>query len=326
MDIEFHYYITHILAEKAGFSSEDAQIIAYASQYVDDNNQQYTIDKDKPDEYQNYISQTLNILKPKHELIRIHPCFHFLPGDYCYHGELMKRKDGLLHILTTTPNSKNVNKLMDAALQSANLYQIGIATHCYADTWAHQNFVGYEHRFNSMRGLLENVIPDIGHADAGHKPDIVNRIWYDKRLVPGNREIHNKERFLEAAKHLFDKYSRYVDRKIKSRDIEKAWSELKRKLGRAIGKEDRASSGGRAKRSEKYLSLAKSLKKYRKDTWFKRAIKTGGLLGDIYLKRSNFYNSHWYKFQQAVKEHQKTAMVLLKPAFEQIGFTEMPDF
>jgi len=73
MNIEFHYYITYILAVKARFGPEEAQTIAYSSQYVDDNNQKYTLDKNKPDEYQNYISQTLNILKPKCELIRIHP-------------------------------------------------------------------------------------------------------------------------------------------------------------------------------------------------------------------------------------------------------------
>ena len=37
MDIEFHYYMTFLIAGKAGFGEEDAFTIAYASQYVDDN-------------------------------------------------------------------------------------------------------------------------------------------------------------------------------------------------------------------------------------------------------------------------------------------------
>ncbi|MDJ1305768.1 MAG: hypothetical protein MRQ09_06025 [Candidatus Midichloria sp.] len=37
MDTEFHYYVTYLIARKAGFATSDAYKIAYASQYVDDN-------------------------------------------------------------------------------------------------------------------------------------------------------------------------------------------------------------------------------------------------------------------------------------------------
>ena len=37
MDIEFHYWITGIVALKAGFNDKEANIIAYSSQHVDDN-------------------------------------------------------------------------------------------------------------------------------------------------------------------------------------------------------------------------------------------------------------------------------------------------
>jgi hypothetical protein len=36
MDFEFHYYITGIIAGRAGFSENDAKIIGYASQFVPD--------------------------------------------------------------------------------------------------------------------------------------------------------------------------------------------------------------------------------------------------------------------------------------------------
>jgi hypothetical protein len=326
MNIEFHYYITYILASKAGFGPADAQTIAYASQYVDDNKKQFTIRGNRQDKYQNFISQTLNILKPKHELIRIHPCFHFFPGDYCRHNELIKRQDGLLQMMTTTPNSKNVNELIDTALKSGNLYRIGIATHCYVDTWAHQNFAGYDHKFNSMRGLMEMAVPDIGHADAGHKPDIINRNWRDNRLVPGNRQISNKKRCLEAAKYLFEKFNRYIDPKVKKRDMENAWNNLHRRLSRAIGKETKVSADGRSRRIKKYLSIADDMKRYRKDAWFNKAIRKTGLLGNIYRKKDGFINSHWYGFQEAVREHQKIAIKLLKSRFEQIGFMSMKNF
>lgn len=40
MDIEFHYYVTYLVYIKAGFNKNEAEIIAYASQYVDDNTAQ----------------------------------------------------------------------------------------------------------------------------------------------------------------------------------------------------------------------------------------------------------------------------------------------
>ena len=43
MDIEFHYYLTKYLALEAGFEEDEAEIIAYASQYVDDNCVKYSI-------------------------------------------------------------------------------------------------------------------------------------------------------------------------------------------------------------------------------------------------------------------------------------------
>ena len=43
MDYEFHYWITGIIAKDAGFSGEEAHTIAYASQYVDENDRKYVI-------------------------------------------------------------------------------------------------------------------------------------------------------------------------------------------------------------------------------------------------------------------------------------------
>ena len=169
MDIEFHYYMTYLTAARAGFAPPDAEIIAYSSQYVDENIHVLHIDRGKPTAYHNYITQTLNILKPKHELMRIYPIFHFIPGDPS--APTAQRKDGRQHPLNTTPNSENANLIFDDALQSRNLYRIGIAAHSYMDTWAHQNFVGYYDSFNAMQGILNKTLPNIGHADAKHNPD-----------------------------------------------------------------------------------------------------------------------------------------------------------
>lgn len=103
MDIEFHYHMTYLIAAKAGFSAEKSATIAHACQYVDDNDMIMEIDKGEASAYRNYISQTMNILKPKGKLFRIYPLFHFIPGDP--QSSSAWRKDGKMHWLNTTPNS-----------------------------------------------------------------------------------------------------------------------------------------------------------------------------------------------------------------------------
>ena len=117
MDIEFHYYMTYLIAAKAGLEPGDALTLAYSSQYVDDNDMIFEIDNGKASYFQNYISQTMNILKPKQSLMRVYPIFHFIPGDP--QSQSAWRKDGKMHWLNTTPNSDNANRVMDAAVRQA---------------------------------------------------------------------------------------------------------------------------------------------------------------------------------------------------------------
>jgi hypothetical protein len=64
MDSEFHYWITGIIAREAGFTEDEARIIAYSSQFVDENDVMLTVrDRASGEEYRNFITQTLNILK-----------------------------------------------------------------------------------------------------------------------------------------------------------------------------------------------------------------------------------------------------------------------
>lgn len=44
MDTEFHYWVTGIIAREAGFSEREASIIAYSSEYVDENDICYSIE------------------------------------------------------------------------------------------------------------------------------------------------------------------------------------------------------------------------------------------------------------------------------------------
>jgi len=58
MNIEFHYYSVYIIAKKAGFDKKSSFILAYSSQYTDDNSQKCLVKIKGDKEYKNYISQT----------------------------------------------------------------------------------------------------------------------------------------------------------------------------------------------------------------------------------------------------------------------------
>jgi len=332
MDTEFHYYMTGIIARAAGFSEDEARTIATASEYVDENDVCLAIqDRSSGQIYENYISQTMNILSPKQKLMRIYPVFHFVPGDPM--GESACRCDGKMHLLNTTPNNEIANKMIDLAFKASEdtrLYRIGIATHAYADTWAHQNFVGWYDYFND---IALDIKPDIGHANAAHHPDWPAHRWEDSRLVKD--EVDNSDRFLAAAKEIYGKYQRY--NKQNGRKANTAWKTLYGQLIRAMG----ASFSGnqnyyRTERLDRYRKLAPWLGDFDESDWFKAAIdikvmgikdSDSGLLAMFTLLRDKLYwkesvdkeKTDWYRFQVAVKEHQAMAMVDMDRLFARMG-------
>jgi hypothetical protein len=327
MDIEFHYYMTYIIALRAGFKADDAYTIAYSSQYTDDNDTPYEIlGEDVP--YKNYISQTMDITKPKEELLRIHPFFHFFPGSK---REIVNnsypRKDGKLHLLNTIPNNVNVKRLFTKSLKSADLYRIGIATHTYADTFCHQNFVGFKEAFNDMEGLLAKIIPSIGHADAQREPDIPGLVWFDKRHVSSHVEVRNKDRILEAAGNIFQFYCEHCT---KQRAVEKNKKKLLSELSEAIG-EISEKDKRKKERKKNYIDILKSITKdafkdYDGDVWFDETVSyrpKGETIGTSHVEneffgKSEFRNSDWFKFQEAVKFNQKLAETILTPLISKL--------
>jgi len=333
MDIEFHYYQTYLIAKKAGFSNKEAKLIAHSSQYVDDNNIIFEINKDTADYYMNYISQTMNILEPKSKLLRIYPLFHFIPGKY--DDDMARRKDGKMHRLNTTPNSENAQKILDEALKSGNLYRIGIAAHAYVDTFAHQNFIGYFDNFNAMKGMLEEATPNIGHADAKHDPDWPGLTWNDSRLVAAHELVVNKDRFIQAARELFYRLARTVRHDAEDAELQKSAEELVEDLSWVMSDRDDTNEL-KAVRVErcKQLCLKREdyglaeLVEFDEDAWFDEVVNEDvrglrdrdGLLNSKFKMLKDKYTwkdaasykqSDWYKFQEAVKEHQAIAISIL---------------
>ncbi len=320
MDTEFHYYITGIIAHATGFTQKDAALIAWASEFTDENDDVVKVQhRDTNVFYENYISQTMNILKPKRKLMRIYPVFHFVPGEPDY--PLANRTDGKMHILNTTPNGGLAREWLDEALKvtsETRLYRIGIATHAYADTWAHQNFVGWYDYYNN---ISLDPKPDIGHADAEHHPDWVAHRWDDSRLVNG--ELSNTERFLDAAEYIYNRYRLHLE----SRGVSerKSWEELRRDLYQAMGYDySGCFKCDEDKRIQAYKKLAPWLRKFDKNKWKKNAMEGNlfELLSDgcwnVWREDIDYQKTDWYRFQEAVKEHQALAMKQLEPLYKKM--------
>jgi hypothetical protein len=298
MNKEFHYDITCLIARRAGFSRDDAFLIAYASQYTDDNTESIYINTDMPGAYTNHISQTVDLRKPEDELLEIYSVFHFLPGTAAeLSSDSAHRQDDRLHPLNTIPDSANAKKVIARAFKAQNPYLIGIATHVYVDTFAHQNFVGTYDDFNSMGVAL---LPNIGHLDAQHSPDIPSERWIDPRLVPGHSSIDNKERFLLAAGRLFDLYSAYLG-------THNDKIALLADLSNAIVDSENA-------RKQNYCNLiGPEYVEYDKNAWFAAATSftvtsapgadTAPGAGSTYIWKDGHEKKDWFQFQEAVKAH-----------------------
>ena len=332
MNIEFHYYITKYLAIEAGFDRDEAEIIAYSSQFVDDNSIQYKIETPNGSIYENYISQTINITKPVKKLMRIYLLFHFLPGDPT--SSKVRRRDGKMHILITTSASNHAQEIFFETTKYENLYTLGIASHMLADTIAHQNFVGTFDEINAMKGVWETLSPNIGHADAGYKPDIPNLIWRDPRLIEENATINNPERVIQAARIIYSNYLMITSNPTN-------WPEVKENISDIIKltiDETHLSSykTQRKQRIKKYNELLLNTSSddvYDPSSWFKKAVKEDiKFLDDKKFKfdpikdkltfKKDYQKTDWFQFQEAVKTYQRTATSKLEPILTQLEIKE----
>jgi hypothetical protein len=344
MDIEFHYTLTYLIAARAGFAPEEATIVAQAAQEIDDNHIPIAVSAGTEAAYDGTLSQTMDILRPLHDE-KIYPIFHFIPGEP--DAPMAKRKDGATSLWMTTPNSPLANEMLDTALASGDFYRIGASAHAFCDTWAHQNFLGKDDVLNEMPeaslvGRIEGAIPlmRIGHALAGHKPDIVGLIWRDGRLE--TPLIDNSSRFLDAAAHLFCKF--YDTRGGARAERERLAAELVADLGADIGPSSETSRALDPARMVRYRQRALSpeyggqaIAEYRVAKWADEALveqraqirtklalyleEHAGRAGDIlgfgtrmactWKDPAHYRETHWYRFQEAVKAHRDECWAVL---------------
>jgi hypothetical protein len=181
MDKSFHYYCIRVLAEKAGFSAEHAQTIAYASQYTDDATEHGKMTITGIPSTYNYPRLSGNTFDPictahsaKSWLRRIWKwarfylkpdvqrkilmSFHFLPPEALSSNQ-QEHFDFVTQSNSTLSNIvvDNAIKALSEFANSNNTYgliKLGIALHTYADTWAHAGFSG---RHSSMENDIKEI-------------------------------------------------------------------------------------------------------------------------------------------------------------------------
>jgi len=343
MDIEFHYFVTYLVAAAAGFPPEQAALIAHACQATDDNHIPIEVSGGGEPGYQSTVSQTMDILHP-HEDEHIYPVFHFVPGNP--HAPTAARVDGRTDRMVCTPDAAIAGHMMDAALAAQNPYRIGVASHAYADTWAHQNFTGARDDYNEFpapagiepAAILQdgkNVALKIGHAPAEHMPDIPTLIWTDTRL--SQPKVSNKVRFLDAAEALCRRYASAL--RVPEAEAAQRRARLREDLGADFGEPSPAAVQFDPARIGRYRARALSrgyggvpIPEYRDDEWFSKALnesrsdvvgwlrercasgvdwaigygdflRGGGRIRCTWTDPAASKSTDWYRFQEAVRQH-----------------------
>jgi len=216
MEKDFHYYCLGILARASGWAPEEALTIAYASQYVDDCTESEPIKVGDmifdPVRTSHYALMPYEWSIQKRVLIP----FHFLPPEPIQSPEAP---------FVTRPNSPlGLNILREASGEAdrrRRLCRLGVAFHTLSDAWAHEGFSGRRHEENDVENiyhrkgrkwkhlLLDNflldVLPQIGHAEAGYFPDQPFLHWkYTRRMTNEQIRRNNTNIFLSAARNIYD--------------------------------------------------------------------------------------------------------------------------
>lgn len=337
MEKDFHHHIIYALAKMSGFDRGEAKIIAYASQYVDDNcDREYTVKRDD-NEYSitlpnrlpvrdsrffyPLMTQAVNIksLDVRTQYYVFMP-FHFLPGDF-----EKEKLDRISNPYCTTRNSENSNIVLDEALRAGDIFRIGVALHTYADTWAHERFTAFNEPGNKVLDWYKDfkaLAPNIGHADVWHLPDQICKTWRDHRF--DEDVIVNKERAFEAAQNIY--------KKLQTVRKGKPWDEIRKSVEDIIfldpsicDADEKKVYDERKRRIERFL---KERLHYKEDEWISEVIefdleeprlplayepsedqKWQPVPINIRLK-DNFQTSNWYKFQVAARTQQSQALKL----------------
>lgn len=160
MQIDFHHAVMYVLSRLAGFTKDEAEIISYSSQYVDDATNDGIIEFINGAKYHRISSahksvDLHNINDVNNQSVWVP--FHFLPGN----SGLKAGEDpdgGFIKKLICRPNSYVAQEMLDKCIADRDkpyaLHRLGITLHVLADTFSHQDFAGVVNTMN-IKGNIE---------------------------------------------------------------------------------------------------------------------------------------------------------------------------
>ena len=325
MQKDFHFYAIYALARRAGFNPQEAEIVAYASQFTDDaysTEAIYTMEGGvflpvqtshnyHGIEWYESLSQEIGF--------RVWIPFHFVPG-------LEAQTENLFERLRVRPVKYGENNLLNAlffSLKEARrkpfaLYLLGIYLHVLADTWSHQGFIGLTRQENDVSELeinrkrfrsfgdflrflqdeleeaIHDVFPKTGHAEALFVPDEPFRKWSYRDFWDELHRIDNVERSVSGARECW----RFI--KAFRGEEEKGFEKIEQRLADLFsreGKLEERCQWWREAISEGVFFECTSEEKevsYDPGRWLEEAVVRGaeGLKAKEGFERSSYYHFH----------------------------------
>jgi hypothetical protein len=241
MQTDFHHAATYTIARCAGFPREQAEVIAYAAQYVDDATNAGLIEFEEGALYERTASAHKMLDYKNFDELANHKVwlpFHFLPGNASLPpGEIPAGK--FIERLICRPGNVShvAEEMVRLAIaerrQAYGLHRFGVTMHVYADTWAHQGFAGVLHKINrasefsfehahevanGWKAWMERIkarfvataSPPLGHGEAASAPDQPYLVWSYTNGRGERIERNNPRDFRTAAEYMCRKMRGYL--------------------------------------------------------------------------------------------------------------------
>lgn len=350
MQIDFHHAVTYLVARIAGFSHDEADIVAYSAQYVDDATCNGTI-KFKNGAQYHRISSAHRMLDLKNfdagDNREVWLPFHFLPGNGGM-GENSTPGGKFINRLICLPDSSVANDMVQSAISVRGkpwgLHRLGISMHVYADTWAHQNFAGVLHNVNDVEDatekgetgvfdelksflcdFLDETIPPLGHGRATILPDMPFLHWRYRNGRGEQVKRNNPEDFCTAADRMCMAMRRYLsgspDAPVQGIDpgnmaaIMKCFSDFRDQEGQhRHGRWLDAIRNGTFSIGKSPLHADVSYNGQGKNSWKAQALGTDRELEE-YEFNDAFLSSNWKMFHDALQAHRYTVLHEILPRY-----------
>lgn len=212
---DFHYYAVYAIARYAGIKAPIAEIVAYASEHVDDAKADSPIPLEGGGQLCP-VRSAHSLLDPSfyesHAALAVYMPFHFFPS---LKGQTLKDR------AICQPESPGIVALKRQTLKqlrrSFGPHALGIALHVIADSYAHQGFCAIKAPANQVShlavhssGLLDialptaaALLPPIAHLQATTCPDEPACTWSYTSATGHRIQADNVSRYLLAAEAIY---------------------------------------------------------------------------------------------------------------------------